>query len=67
VDDHLAQLTAALRERLAIVADEQSRRDPEQHIKRLKEVSERLEEIDRRLPRAIDSQLSIYLQRRSYS
>jgi hypothetical protein len=67
VDDSLASLTAALRERLEIVADEQSRRDPERHMQRLQEVSERLEQIEQRLPRTIDPQLRHYLQRRSYS
>ena len=67
MDDSLASLTAALRERLEIVADEQSRRDPERHMQRLQEVSERLEQIEQRLPRTIDPQLRHYLQRRSYS
>jgi hypothetical protein len=67
VDETLSELTAALRERLAIVADEESRRDPERHLERLKGVSCRLEELEQRLPRAVDPQLRHYLQRRSYS
>jgi hypothetical protein len=67
VDENLALLTAALRERLEIVADEKSRRDPDRHIGRLREVSERLEVIEQRLSGTIDPQLRHYLQRRSYS
>ena len=67
MDERLAELTDALRERLAIVGDEESRRDPARHMERLKDVSLRLEELEQRLPRAIDPQLRHYLQRRSYS
>ena len=62
-----AELTAALRERLAIISDEESRRDPERHIERLKSVSLRLEELEQGLPQAADPQLRHYLQRRSYT
>jgi vacuolar-type H+-ATPase catalytic subunit A/Vma1 len=67
VDPTLTPLAEALRDRLAIVADEASRRDPKRHIERLKEVSERLETIEQQLPAAIDPQLRHFLQRRSYS
>jgi hypothetical protein len=67
VDETIAALTAALRERLEIVGDEESRRDPERHMERLKGVSLRLEELEQRLPQAIDPQLRHYLQRRSYT
>jgi hypothetical protein len=63
----LAELVVALRERLTIVADEESRRDPVQHMERLREVSERIERIEQLLPPTIDPQLRHFLQRRSYS
>lgn len=66
MEKKLTELAAALRERLAIIADEESRRDPVQHTERLREVSERIEEIERDLPQTIDPQLRHFLQRRSY-
>jgi hypothetical protein len=62
----LSDLAAALRERLAIIADEESRRDPVRHTERLREVSERIEQIEQGLPPTIDPQLRHFLQRRSY-
>src|SRR5438477_5036262 len=38
-----SELAEALRERLKIISDEESRRNPEQHVKRLREVSEHIE------------------------
>jgi len=63
----LAELTSALRERVAIVCDEESRRDAGAHMNRLKAVSERIEDIETRLPPAIDAQLRHFLRQRSYS
>jgi hypothetical protein len=63
----MAELAAALRERLAIIADDESRRDPVQHTEQLRKVSERIEQIERGLPPTIDPQLRHFLQRRSYS
>jgi hypothetical protein len=63
----MSELAAALRERLAIISDEESRRDPAQHTDRLRAVSERIEQIERSLPPTIDPQLRHFLQRRSYS
>jgi hypothetical protein len=63
----LAELADALRERLEIVGDEESRRDPLRHTERLREVSEKIERIEHRLPPTIDPQLRHFLQRRSYS
>ena len=63
----LTELADALRERLEVVADEESRRDPVRHTERLKEVSEKLERIEHLLPSTIDPQLRHFLQRRSYS
>jgi hypothetical protein len=62
----LAELADALRERLAIIRDEESRRDPLRHTERLKRISERIELIEHRLPQTIDPQLRHFLQRRSY-
>jgi hypothetical protein len=63
----LTELAAALRERLTIIGDEESRRDPERHMERLRSVSERIEALERRLPARIDPELRHFLQRRSYS
>jgi len=63
----LTELTDALRERLEIVADEESQRDPLRHTERLREISEKIERIEHRLPPTIDPQLRHFLQRRSYS
>jgi hypothetical protein len=62
----LTELAEALRERLTIIADEESRRDRVQHTERLREVSERIEQIERDLPPTINPQLRHFLQRRSY-
>jgi hypothetical protein len=67
MDDFLTALVAALRERLAIIGDEESRRDPERHTNRLREVSEKIEQLEQQLPATIDPQLRHFLQRRSYS
>ena len=67
MDASLTDLAAALRERLAIIADEESRRDPARHTERLKSVSERIERLEQELPRTIDPELRHFLQRRSYS
>jgi len=62
----IVDLAAALRERLAIIADENSRRDPEAHTARLRAVSEKIEKLEATLPKPIDPQLAHFLQRRSY-
>ena len=67
MDASLTDLAAALRERLAIIADEESRRDPARHTERLQSVSERIERLEQELPRTIDPELRHFLQRRSYS
>ena len=63
----LADLATALRERLAIIADEESRRDVERHSQRLQQISERIEMLEQQLPPQVDPQLRHFLQRRSYS
>ena len=63
----LTELAAALSERLAIIADDVSRRDPDRHTARLREASERIERLEQSLPATTDPQLRHFLQRRSYS
>jgi hypothetical protein len=63
----LADLATALRERLAIIADKESRRDVERHTQRLQQISERIEMLEQQLPAQVDPQLRHFLQRRSYS
>jgi hypothetical protein len=67
MDPTMSDLAAALRERLAIISDEQSRRDPDHHTERLREVSEKIERLEQSLPPKIDPQLRHFLQRRSYT
>jgi len=61
-----SDLSAALRERLAIIRDENSRRDPEKHVARLSAISEKIDNLAAALPRPIDPQLAHFLQRKSY-
>ncbi len=63
----MAELSEALRERLAIIEDGESRRNLVRHIERLRQVSERIEAIEQRLPATTDPQLRHFLQRRSYN
>ena len=67
MQQQFGELTTALRERLAIIADEESRRDPDQHMARLQDVSQRIEALEQQLSPTLDPQLRHYLQRRSYS
>ena len=60
------ELAEALRERLKIISDEKSRRDPEQHVKRLREISDRIETLAATLPQPIPPRLAHFLDRRSY-
>ena len=64
--DAAADLAEALRERLAAVRDEQSRRNEAKHIARLRAVSEKIDKLQEELPRPLDAQLAHYLQRKSY-
>jgi hypothetical protein len=61
-----SDLAQALRERLAVIADEESRRDPEAHMAQLSAISEKIDNLQATLPRPIDPQLAHYLQRHSY-
>ena len=62
----LLSLRDALRERIAIIHDEESRRDVNTHIARLSAVSEKIDKLQAALPQPIDPRLAHYLQRRSY-
>jgi hypothetical protein len=59
-------LVAALRERLAIIGDESSRRDVDAHTARLRAISEKIDNFAAALPKPIDPQLAHFLQRKSY-
>lgn len=61
------ELAVALRERLAIVADEDSRRDSQRHMERLRDISEKINALAARLPASTNPQLRHYLERCSYS
>ena len=60
------ELAEALRERLRIISDESSRRNPDQHMARLHEISDRIESLAAALPRPIPPRLAHFLDRRSY-
>ncbi len=64
--NEIGDLRDALRERLAVIRDEESRRDEAKHIDRLRAVSEKIEKLQATLPQPIDPRLAHYLQRRSY-
>ena len=66
MENAIVDLREALRERLAVIHDEASRRDEEAHMARLRVISERIDKLQASLPRPIDPQLAHYLQRRSY-
>jgi hypothetical protein len=60
-------LAAALRERLAVVADrEHYHRDPAGHLERLKRASTAITTLAGRLPQPLDPKLAHYLDRCSY-
>ena len=66
MENALVNLRDALRERLAIIRDEESRRDAQAHMARLSAVSEKIDKLTAAVPRPLDPQLAHYLQRRSY-
>ena len=66
MEDVIVDLSEALRERLAIIGDQESRRDEPAHMSRLQAVSKRIDKLATELPRPIDPRLAHYLQRRSY-
>jgi hypothetical protein len=66
MEDAFINLTQALRERLVLIRDEESRRDQASHMARLRTVSDKIERLEQALPQPIDPRLAHYLQRKSY-
>jgi hypothetical protein len=62
----LANLAQALRERLAVIRDEESRRDQAKHLDRLRAVSEKIDRLQDSLPPSTDPRLKHFLDRKSY-
>jgi hypothetical protein len=60
------ELASALRQRLQIISDAASRRDPERHLARLQSISHRIDALAKKLPPPVDPQLAHYLARCSY-
>lgn len=61
-----SDLAAALRERRALIADEDSRRAPTEHLVKLQAVSEKIGRLQKQLPLPVDPQLAHFLARCSY-
>ncbi len=66
MENAIADLKEALRERLAIIHDEESRRDEVKHMARLREISQKIDSLQAALPQPVDPRLAHFLQRRSY-
>ena len=66
MESTLADLAQALRERHAVIGDEESRRDHTKHIDRLRAVSEKIDRLRESLPLSTDARLKHYLDRKSY-
>ena len=64
--DATSDLAVALRERLAVIGDEHSRREADKHMARLREASEKIDNLAAALPKPVDPQLAHFLQRKSY-
>ena len=65
--DSFGQLAAALRERLAVIADRTLyERDPAAHLEKLKAASEQIETAAKALPKPLPGDLAHYLQGASY-
>jgi hypothetical protein len=66
-DDLEQELTSALRRRLEVIGDRALREsDPARQLAELKEVSERIVALQRRLPATVHPQLRHYFERCSY-
>ena len=65
--DLFVVLATTLRDRLGVIADHPLRdRNPQAHLARLREVSERLDGLVAKVPHDADPHFLHYLQRRSY-
>lgn len=68
MDQYYFALAEALRDRLNVIADHQLRdQNPETHLTRLKQASERIEQLRTKLPADADPMLAHYLGRSSLS
>ena len=66
MENALADLAQALRQRIAVIQDEESRRDQLKHIDRLRAISQKIDKLQAALPQRVDPRLAHYLQQRSY-
>ena len=62
----LTDLAEALRERLSVIRNEESRSDHAEHINRLRAVSEKIDRLQESLPPSTNARLKHYLDRKSY-
>jgi len=62
----IGDLVSALRERLTIISDAESREDEKRHVARLRNVSAKIEDLQAALPKPVDPRLAHYLERKSY-
>jgi hypothetical protein len=62
----LTDLAEALRERLSVIRNEESRSDHAKHINRLRAVSEKIDRLQESLPPSTNARLKHYLDRKSY-
>ena len=68
MDPYYSELVAVLRGRLLAIADHETRdRNPEEHLQKLKQLSEKLELLKKRLPAEAHPMLAHYLERMSLS
>ena len=66
MESALTDLAQALRERLSVIRNEESRRDHAKHIDRLRAVSEKIDRLQESLSASTDPRLKHYLDRKSY-
>lgn len=67
MNENLAELHGALRERLGVVADHKLRdEDPKAHLEKLIAAAGRLDDVVGRMPAGTDPMLRHYLERQSY-
>lgn len=68
MDSYYLELAAVLRDRLLVIADHAARdRNPEEHLQRLRQLSEKLERLKQSLPGDAEPMLVHYLERMSLS
>jgi hypothetical protein len=68
MDPFYSELAEVLRGRLSTIADHETRdRNPEEHLQKLKQLSEKLELLKKRLPAEAHPMLAHYLERMSLS